>query len=732
MKTRLTDYEYITSFTRAYQETAQAPIALREARCLAVAARYLYLPPQKGDLLCGRLAVAPLGLSSEPLLARSVGFYWDPKLLATMADSPKYTPAQQEEIAQIVRFWQGEETRRRVRARFPVYMQEALPEDIYWEHSEAAFPLYRMVGVCLDYEKLLRLGLPGLREEVREKGLLAKDKALFSGMEDALDTLCDVCLRYAEDARTMGDATLAAALIAITQRAPRTFLEAAQLAWLYSLASGALNYGRMDVYLGSFLARDLTQGELDEARALDLVCSLWRLIDARKTVFHGRVVIGGRGRPNEADADRFALLAIQASRLVGEAEPQLSLRFYDGQNPLLMQKALDCIGTGCTYPILYNDEPNIAAARHIFGVSEEEAEQYMMFGCGEYVLDHRSFGTPNGVLNLLKALELTLTGGVDLMTGARRGIGCKGLAGYATFEELYAAYQRQVLYYVEIMAQQQALQYHVVAETAPFLYMTMLYDDCLARGKAIFDGGVRYLCGTLETYGNINTANSLFAIRELVYRQKALAPERLLAALQADFQGYEHERHLLEQAEKFGNDLDGVDTLAQELHRFVCSAALQQAPRCGLCSYAVVLINNEANTILGRFTAASADGRRSRAPMANANNPSGGTDKNGLTAMLNSLVKLDTRIHAGAVQNMKFSRALFGEKRPLLEAVLKTYFRRGGQQAMISVLSREELEDALVHPERHQGLMVRVGGFSAHFITLSPDVQQEIMSRTLY
>lgn len=732
METRLTDYEYVTSFTQAYRETAQAPIALREARCLAVAARYLYLPPQKGDLFCGRLAIAPLGFSSEPLLARSVGFYWDPKLLAAMADNPDYTPAQRETVVQITQFWQGEETRRRVRARFPVYMQEALPEDIYWEHSEAAFPLYRMVGVCLDYEKLLRLGLPGLLEEVREKGRLAKDKALFTGMESALETLCSVCLRYAQDARALGDAPLAAALTAITRRAPRTFLEAAQLAWLYSLASGALNYGRMDVYLGTFLAHDLARGALDEARALDLVCSLWHLIDARKTVFHGRVVIGGRGRPNEADADRFALLAIEASRLVGEAEPQLSLRFYDGQNPLLMQRALDCIGTGCTYPILYNDAPNMAAARHIFGVGEEDAEQYMMFGCGEYVLNHRSFGTPNGVLNLLKALELTLTGGVDLMTGARHGIACKGLAGYATFEELYAAYQRQVLYYVEILAQQQALQYRVAAETAPFLYMTMLYDDCLARGKAIFDGGVRYLCGTLETYGNINTANSLFAVRELVYRQKALAPERLLAALQADFQGYERERRMLEQAEKYGNDLDGVDTLAQELHRFVCDAALRQGPRCGLHSYAVVLINNEANTILGRFTAASPDGRRSGEPMANANNPAGGTDKNGLTAMLNSLVKLDTRIHAGAVQNMKFSPSLFQEQRPLLEAALNIYFRRGGQQAMISVLCREELEDALVHPERHQGLMVRVGGFSAHFITLSPDVQQEIMSRTLY
>lgn len=732
MTQRLTDYEYVLAFTAAYQETEQAPIALREARCLAVAARYLYLPPQQGDRLCGRLAIAPVGFSSEPLLARSVGFYWDPKLLAAIQASPEYTPAQKHELEAITAFWQQEETRRKVRARFPVYMQQALPEDIYWEHSEVAFPLYRMVGIYLDYEKLLYLGLPGLAAQVRQAVQTAQDKALFEGLELALDILCQVCLGYAQEAFAFGNETLGQALTALTQRAPHTFLEAAQLAWLYSLASGALNYGRMDVYLGSFLARDLDAKNLCEAEALDILCGLWRLIDARKTVFHGRVVIGGKGRPNEADADRFALLAIEASRRVREAEPQLSLRFYPGQNPALMQKALDCIGTGCTYPMLYNDEPNIAAARNIFRVSEAEAEDYMMFGCGEYVLNHRSFGTPNGVLNMLKALELTLSGGIDLLTGAPRGVRCKGLAGYADFEELYAAYQQQLLYYVEILAQQQALQYRVVAETAPFLYMSLLYDDCLARGKAIFDGGLRYLGGTLETYGNVNSANSLFAIRELVFHQKKIAPSTLLAALKANFVGYERERGLLQQAEKYGNDLDGVDELAADLHRFVCLATLKQAARCGLHSYAVVLINNEANTILGRFTAASADGRGRGEPMANANNPAGGTDTNGLTAMLNSLVKLDTLFHAGAVQNMKFSRRMFHEKRPVLEAVLSTYFKNGGQQAMISVLSPEELEDAVTHPEHHQSLMVRVGGFSARFVTLSPDVQREIISRTLY
>ncbi len=173
-----------------------------------------------------------------------------------------------------------------------------------------------------------------------------------------------------------------------------------------------------------------------------------------------------------------------------------------------------------------------------------------------------------------------------------------------------------------------------------------------------------------------------------------------------------------------------MDSLAVNLHTFVCDTV--RAQRVGLHSYMVVIINNEANTVLGRFTGASADGRCAREPMANANNPAGGTDQSGVTAMLNSLVKLRTDIHAGAVQNLTFSPELFNANRPILEALLNTYFKNGGQQCMINVLNRGELLDAMAHPERHQGLLVRVGGFSARFVTLSPDVQREIASRTLY
>ena len=191
-------------------------------------------------------------------------------------------------------------------------------------------------------------------------------------------------------------------------------------------------------------------------------------------------------------------------------------------------------------------------------------------------------------------------------------------------------------------------------------------------------------------------------------------------------------RRQLLAAEKYGNDLDGIDALAKDLHEFVCESVRSLKDEAGLHSYMVVIINNEANTVLGRFTGASADGRKAGEPMANANNPAGGTDTQGVTAMLNSLVKLRTDIHAGAVQNMTFSPELFNEQRPLLEALLRSYFKGGGAQCMINVLNRGELEDAMLHPERHQGLMVRVGGFSARFVTLSPDVQREIASRTLY
>ena len=727
----MTFYTYLKTFTETYRIHQNDDVSLREAACIEVQSRYEFLPIRPGELLAGRKRVLPVGFSNEPLLGRSVCWFVDRPRAMQQLISDGASEAEIKDAETMLAFWEEQETRKNLRAAYPQDIKEAMPEDVYWEHSEVAFPLYRVVGAYLDYGKLLRLGIRGLKEEIEAYRKTAPSSdGFYRGCLIALDAFSAVARRYADQAREIGNKPLSDALDRIATEAPQTFLEAIQLVWLYSLISGVLNYGRMDDDLGGFLARDLASGRTTEAEALDVLCCLWRLIDERKTVFHGRVIIGGKGRKNEANANRFAMLAMEASRIVAEAEPQLSLRFHEGQDPALYEKALDVIGEGKIYPMLYNDDVNIPSVEKAFCVSREEAEQYCFFGCGEYVIRHKSIGSPNGIINLLKALEVTLFNGRDMLYDKPRGLQKGAFADFETFEQFYAAYRDQLAYYVDILARQQKQEYDFCAGVGSFLFISMLMDDCLARGKSLLAGGVRYLGGTLETYGNINTANSLYAIKTLVFEQKRIAKQTLLDALKADFKGFEKERALLLQAEKYGNDVDGVDALAVDLHEFICNTVRDR--QAGLHSYMVVIINNEANTVLGRFTGASADGRKAREPMANANNPAGGTDRNGVTAMLNSLVKLRTDLHAGAVQNLTFSPELFNQNRPVLKTLLQTYFQNGGQQCMINVLRRGDLEDAIAHPERHQSLLVRVGGFSARFVTLSPDVQREIASRTLY
>ena len=217
----------------------------------------------------------------------------------------------------------------------------------------------------------------------------------------------------------------------------------------------------------------------------------------------------------------------------------------------------------------------------------------------------------------------------------------------------------------------------------------------------------------------------------MVYEKKLISRQTLLAALTHDFEGFEEERRLLLSAQKYGNNREAVDSLALDLHDFEARHIRAQATRVGLHSLLMVVINNSANTFLGRWTGASADGRKAREYLANANNPVGGMDKNGVTAMLLSLSRFPNAHHAGTVQNLKLTGSLFRDAPEKVKGLIDTYFSLGGTQLMITVVNRGDLEDAMKHPEKHQSLLVRVGGFSAYFVTLEKDVQREILSRTL-
>lgn len=740
------DFTTEINVTETHRRYRDAHPALREVMCLRAQFPGFLRPIEAEDLFAGRIRYGVAGFSPQES-ALGLGYYYKPEYINELLAKGEVPPEQEAAVREMLRYWATESTGAKVRAAYPPHLQAALPTDEWTHEPGIAFPLYRMAGGYLDLDKLVRLGLPGLKDEIAARRAAKPDDAeaqhLYDAMLLALDLVAEMCLWYAAQAEAQASTSagpdrraellaMAQVLRKIAAARPETFREAMQLSWLYILLSGQRNYGRMDIYLGDFLADGLDNGSLTQPEALRLTQGLWRLMAARKYIFDGRVIVGGKGRRNPENADRFALLAMEATRTVLEVEPQLTLRWHRGMNPALWETALTVIGEGRTYPMLYNDDVNVPAVARSFDVPLELAERYVPFSCGEYVLDHASYGTPSAVINLLKALEAALHNGRDSFSGVKIGLETGPLDSFQTFDQLWEAYKRQVEFYVEIMAEQEALEYKVAGQEAPFLLTSILYDDCIGRGRSIFAGGIRHLGGTLETYGNTNTADSLTAIRQLVFEQRAMTLPDLVRMLDADFAGHQADRRQLLAAPKYGNDDPAADAMAVAVHEHVCNHVRNQRQRTDLDSYLVVIINNSANTVLGKMVAASADGRNAREPMANANNPAPGADKKGVTALLNSLVKLDPSLHAGAVQNMKFSWEMFGPRRPQLEALLETYFEQGGTQSMISVVSRGEMEAALKEPEKYYNLFVRVGGFSARFVRLDPDVQREVMARTLY
>jgi pyruvate-formate lyase len=735
---------YARRFTHVHEQHRDAPPAVRELACTRVMLESGLQPIGPQDLFAGSLRYPMVGFSSE---RGGLGYYC--QALNPIPGARLKLSSQEREVwAPILDYWRQHGTAAKVRAAYALDLAATLPSDDLVDQPGIAWPLYRMAGGQMNMVKLCRLGINGLVAEIQaaRAKFHQDDKALplFDAMLGSLDLFRSICDRYAQEARAQARdcpsedrrldlLEMARCLDVVRHQPPRHLREAMQLGWLWQIVSHMLNFGRLDVTLGDFYAQDLDSGHLTESQALRLICGFWRQIDNRRSVVNGRVYIGGMGRPNIHNADRFALAAMEATRVVHLPEPQLSLRFHTQQNPALMRKALDVLAEGCTFPILYNDDVNVPAVMHAFGVTRQEAEQYVPLGCGEYMLEHRSFHTPSGAINLLQALLVTLNDGIDPGTGQRMGLALGSLRDFKTYDELWSVFRQQVEHHIQAMARMHKLEYDVVGQECSLLFLSMLYDDCIERGRAMFDGGCRHLGGTLEFYGVTNTADSLTALRQLVYESRSLAAADVLEALQANFSGLHAALgRLLREAPKFGNDDARADDTAVAVPELICRSTMAMAPRVGLDSYLLVNINNSCNTVLGKQTAASPDGRPAFTSMANANNPSPGMDRSGVTAFFNSMLKMRSDIHAGLVQNMKFGPEMFrDDQRSNLTALLDTYWAQGGTQAMITVVGRGELEAALREPEKYANLIVRVGGFSARFVELPREVQMEILARTL-
>lgn len=748
-KSRLDAHEIVAlvgKFTETYKQHIHSHKAIREAECLAVQYPASMLGVMDNDLFVGRFDTFPVLFNQQvtPLPNTGLGYTLREDWIKDLKETGDLSSAEKELLDNAIHYWRPRHTKQKFYNTCSYEAKQYMPYPHYTKGPGAYFTLFRVAGIYLDYAKLLRLGLPGLIDEIELFGKAhPEDPGLFEGMKRAITVVIDTVCFYYNMVKDMSEQEenaprkqelkdMTEVLLRISSEPPESFREALQLAYLYSAICGAREYGRMDEYLGDYFVRDLEQGRLTEEEAVALMESLWRIIISREQITDDRIIIGGPDRKNEHNADRLALAIMEASRRVNDIVPQLTLRCYKGMNQDIYKKALDMLGEGCTFPMLLNDDVNIPAVMKVFGLTHDEANEYLPLGCGEYTVNHSRISSPNAAINMLEVLLCTLNNGRETMTGHQLVPDRGNLIDFSNFDELWHAYVNNIEYLMRITAEQTGTLYKVLARECALNFITPLYDDCLRRGKALLDGGVRGLDAIVEVYGLVNTSDSLVAIKRLVFEEKRISAERMLEVLNNDFEEADLEHRMMLDVPKFGNDLSEADDMMAKVHEHVSYAAMAQSGKYGLDRFLIVNINNNVNTLWGRWTPASPDGRRRGKPMSNGNNPSSGMDVNGLTAFLNSLLRARVDIHAGVVQNMKFSKEMFCRKRGELEAALEAYFEKGGAQAMPTVVGREDLENARKTPEKYGNLMVRVGGFSARYVELDDDVQREILERTLY
>lgn len=742
------DLSYEIAFTQAYRAAVKQYTHPAEIELAMLRAQYpaIMHPIEDNDVLAGRVEFGLVGYGIQGQTG-GTGYYIDEPRVVQALEFAEGNAKYREDLHDMLTFWKARNTYNKVLRETPAALRAAIPTEQWKTEPVAASPIIRMAGAYIDFDKLVRVGVPGLRAELTAlldtAPAAGRDEVLLRCALGALDVLCGMLRFYETQAREKAaDAPtparrkemedLAAALHELPERAPTSLLAAMQLCWLYGVMCPLVEFGRMDEYLGDLYCHDIDNGVITEAQALKMAQTYFYLIDALDDETDGRVIVGGYGRRNPENADRYCLVACEACRTVKEILPQFTLRFTKETPKVVWDAAMRCIGEGRTFPLLYNDEVLVPGVMKAFGVDRARAETYMPLGCGEIEFDHYSFGSPNGSVGTLKILELAVRGGYDPIAGGYLAPKTIPLAECKSYEQFLENYKTLLHYFIAAQAHYEKYLYESIGQLHPFLMVCMLYDGCMESGKALLNGGCQYLAGTMELYGNVNAANSLAVIKKLVFEEKTVSAQELVQAMDDNFVGHERLRRMLLDVPKYGNDIAYVDDIMVELHDWLCETTAAQADKAGLKSYLCVNINNAQNTTLGRWVGATPDGRKAGTPMANANNPAPGTDKNGLTAMLNSILKLRHDNHAGMVQNMRFTRETWYNPDGKARALVDDYFARGGAHAMITVVGREDLAKAMEHPEDYHDLIVRIGGLSARFVALKKDVQQEIYNRVSY
>jgi formate C-acetyltransferase len=655
-----------------------------------------------------------------------------------------------DELAQAKAFWQARQER--FHRSLPSYdtAQKASDHALSWKwhnrdgHAIPAFDL------------ILTAGLAGLRAQAAQAAaryeLGAPDyderQVFWKAMDVALFALSSYIRRHAALARDLAASAnpqradelrqIRTVCGWIADRAPRTLWEALQLVWFVHLGikmdDGGIghSFGRFDQYLYPYYSADIRSGRLTTDGARDLLALFWIKLN-REGDGIAHLSLGGQTPTGEDATNELSHLCLQVDRWVSRKQPNLSTRVHAGTPDDYWREIAHTMRRGAGHPAIFSDEV-IVPGMIDYGLSPELARDYAQVGCVETFLPGLGAPWTDCYLNLAKCLELALSDGRDALTDVQLGPSTGDARHFQTFDDLMSAYERQVQCALHDMLAAKDDYDAVVSQHVPEPLNSAFIRDCLQQGLDATGGGARYLLTGAYGVGLGTTVDSLAALKALVYEDSLLTMEEMLAALEVNFDGYEEVLSLCRnRAPKYGNDDPRADEVAVRVIESFGRQAQEYPSRAPNALHYAMLGSVLGHTTMGALTGASANGRRATETLSDGGSPSQGCNHSGATATLRSLTKADYRLApGGAAINLRLSPSHLAGQAGIdrLVGLLKGYVAMGGEQLQVTVVDTETLRRALEQPDEYRDLVVRVAGFTAYFVTLTPELQHEIIARS--
>jgi len=748
--------------TESYRRTEGQPAVLRQARALEHILNRITVRIEPDELLVGNVTGKTLGAGTYPegIAGRILGEL--PNLAQRDCNAFVVAPEEERElVTSVLPYWRGRTIEDRARELWSPAVTASF-------EKVAPFILTEIGGIghmLVNHQRVLAQGLLTVIEEARARKQKAQDEAqrdFYEASETAGQAVISWANRHADEAARLAAAatdprrdellTIAEACRRVPAHPPRTFQEALQSVLFMHHAvqieswESAISIGRMDRFLYPAYEADIEAGRLSRDRALELLACFYiklshsiPLFDADVTLaFSGltnfaNTVIGGVDGEGRDTTNELSYVMLEAMKRVRTPQPNFGVRLHRQAPQEFRDAVAQAVADGIGNLQLFNDEVVIASLTNR-GVPLREARDYGIIGCVEQAVPGKSFTSSDAaLLNLPLCLELALNNGRGRLFSDQLGLPTGDPRGFTRIEDVIGAYRAQVEYLVGRMVEGLEGLAQAHAERRPVPLASSLTDDCPTRGLDLTAGGARYNFTGVQGVGVATVGDSLAAIDWLVFDQKRVTMDQLLAALDADFEGQEELRQmLLNKAPKYGNDDDRADGFARLAAEIYCRAVEKHRSFRGGW-YSPGLYSVTTHVAFGLMIGATPDGRHAGQPLSQGISPAHGRDRCGPTAALKSAAKLDHTLASNGltlIQMLSLGASAREHATEVLGGLLEGYFSLGGQQLQWNLVDRATLIAAQQDPEAYRGLVVRVAGYSALFTDLNRVVQDELIART--